>query len=102
MKRDLLLTFYVKDMKDNLGPEGLLPSLIFFREYNKSLTGSEPVEPQPNLFSHVTVANYVRTEMDAIFETMRLQRALQHQERNYAMKNYSLGHEVLVCRENSI
>ena len=89
----------VKAMNDTLGPEGLVPSALVFREFPPVFTKSEAPAARLILGERASVAQSARKEMGKL---MGVRRALHHRTLSAADRFYQPGDQVLVWREKIV
>lgn len=87
-------------MEDTLGPEGLDPSAVLFRDFSKVCNAGDATIARVTLATRADVAHNAPQEMENMVERLRLRRALRHDVPPAAYESYQPGHEILVWREN--
>lgn len=102
VNKDILLQLAAKAMNDTLGPEGLLPSSLFFCELTRVCTRFEIPKSRESLGERAKMVHTARIEMDIIIAKMRTARALKNDVLAAADMVFDPEYQVLVSYEKDI
>lgn len=95
-----VLAMCVKAMNDTLGPEGFVPSALFF--YPSTHVFEEPRSTKPTLHQRAQLAKVIRSEMEQLMAALCVQRALRHNVPPAADNSFEVGDQVFVFREKQV
>ena len=100
VQRQVLRALVFKATNDTLGPEGIVPSALVFREFPSLRSFQGPVIPRPSPAERASAAQNARRLMAKYLAQSSVKRAMHHQTPQAADRTYQPGDEVLIWREN--
>ena len=102
MQRQVLLALAVKAMNDTLGPEGFVPSSLFFGEFPSLRTFIGPIIPRPTLAERAHTAQAARRLMAKHLAQTRIHRALKHNTKRERSRISTLATKFSFGEKNSL